>query len=381
MPSISVIIPIYNVEDYLEESLNSVLNQSFKDFEVICVNDGSTDGSLKILNKFKEKDVRIKIINQKNLGNGGARNTGLKHAIGEYVYFFDADDILLPNALEMMYDNITFNKSDIVIFKTIWMPEGKPLNYTPLFPFDKIFPNEDFNNFTFTYKEIKYYVMNSGSFAVWAKFYKKEFLEKYKEYLVFPEHTAFADVRFHVASVILASKISFLNEFLYKYRLENQNSVTNTKSNRWNIFHVVDSVEEFLIKTDNFEEFKNEFAKFKIYQLLHHMTTADSQELFFEKVHEEFLKFDINDLKLPKDYKGRWQLVIESKNYFDYLHDLIFFDEIKNNKYKIISNSKEIEKLNRENKKIKKEINEIKLSNSWKITKPLRKIKRKSKGG
>lgn len=65
MPAISVVIPVYNVEDYLEESLNSILNQTFKDFEVICINDGSTDNSLSILNKFKEKDIRIKIINQK----------------------------------------------------------------------------------------------------------------------------------------------------------------------------------------------------------------------------------------------------------------------------------------------------------------------------
>lgn len=380
MPAISVVIPVYNVEEYLEESLNSILNQTFKDFEVICINDGSTDNSLSILNKFKEKDIRIKIINQKNLGNGGARNTGLRQAIGDYVYFFDADDLLLPNALELMYENAVSNQSDLVIFKTIWMSEGESLNYTPVFPLDEEFSNVDFNNFTFTYKDIKYYVMNNSSFAVWAKFYKKEFLDKHVEYLVFPEHTAFADVRFHIASMILASRISFLNEFLYKYRLTNPNSVTNNKSNRWNIFPVVDSVEEFLIKSGNFNEFENDFAKFKIYQLLHHLSTAESRELFFEKIQEEFLKLDIVDLTLPKDYKGRYQLVIDSKDYSDYLHNLIFFDEIKNNKYHIISNSKEITKLKRENKKIKKEIKEIKSSNSWKITKPLRKIKQKGKG-
>lgn len=253
----------------------------------------------------------------------------MHHAIGEYVYFFDADDILLPNALELMYENAVSNNSDLVIFKTMWMHEGKPLNYTPVFPFDEEFSNVDFNNFTFTYKDIKYYVMNSGSFAVWAKFYKKEFLEAHEGYFVFPEHTAFADIRFHIANMILASKISFLNEFLYKYRLTNPNSVTNNKSNGWDIFPVIDSVEEFLIKSGNFNEFKNEFAKFKIYQLLHHLATAESQELFFEKIRDEFLKLEIDDLKLPKDYKGRYQLVIDSNDYSDYLHNLIFFDEIK----------------------------------------------------
>ena len=114
MAFISVIMPVYNVEKYLKNSLNSILTQSFTDIEVICVNDESTDGSLEILKEFEQKDRRVKVINQKNRGNGGARNTGLKHAKGEYVYFFDSDDALFPEALEKMYENITSNESDLV---------------------------------------------------------------------------------------------------------------------------------------------------------------------------------------------------------------------------------------------------------------------------
>jgi hypothetical protein len=101
--------------------------------------------------------------------------------------------------------------------------------------------------------------MDSGYFAVWAKFYKKEFLDEHGDILVFPENTAFGDVRFHIASMILASRISFVNDFLYRYTLSNKNSITQNKSNRMDIFGVVDSVEEFFMKTGYFEEFKDDF--------------------------------------------------------------------------------------------------------------------------
>ena len=134
----------------MEESLNSVLNQTFKDFEVICVNDGSTDKSLNILNDFKKKDDRIRIISQKNHGNGGARNTGLKNATGEYVYFFDADDLLFSNALEKMHGNAINNDSDLTIFKiTLFYDKDHLIYNNSAFPFDKIFKNNDFSNFTF----------------------------------------------------------------------------------------------------------------------------------------------------------------------------------------------------------------------------------------
>lgn len=383
MVIVSVVIPVYNVEKYLEESLNSVLNQTFNDLEVICVDDGSTDTSLEILNYFKNRDSRVKVITQENRGNGGARNTGLKHVAGDYVYFMDADDTLLEDAIEKMYKNAIYNGSDLVMFKIGWLKEGKPIDYdTQLWPFDKLFKDEDFNNFTFTYKDIKYYVMNSGSFAIWAKFYKKEFLDKYSDYFIFPENTAFADVKFHVSSLILASKISFADYFLYNYRLFTPNSVTMTKSNRSDIFDIVNGVEEFLIDSEHFNEFKNEFAQFKIYQLLHYMSSANSFE-YYENVKKEFLKININELSIPQEYKGRYMLLINSKNYLDYLHDVIIFNEAKNNKYHIINNTKEISRLKKENKKLikknteyKNHIKTMETSHSWKLTKPLRKIKR-----
>lgn len=115
MPKISVIIPVYNVEKYLPRCLDSIVNQTFKDIEIICVNDGSTDDSSKILEQYAKKDKRITIITQKNSGPSSARNTGLKHARGEYIGFIDSDDWVDTNFYELLLKNIDMNDADIAI--------------------------------------------------------------------------------------------------------------------------------------------------------------------------------------------------------------------------------------------------------------------------
>lgn len=373
MVLISVIMPVYNVENYLENSLNSILTQSFKDIEVICIDDESKDKSLEILKDFERKDNRVKVISQKNKGNGGARNTGLKHASGDYVYFIDSDDTMFPEALEKMYCNITSNRSDLVLFKVARYIEGEPLNYNrPIFPLDKKFVGENFDDFTFTYKDIKYYIMDSGYFAVWAKFYKKEFLDNYKDIFVFPENTAFGDVRFHIASLILASRISFVNDFLYKYTMSNVNSITQTQSNRMDIFKVVDSVEELFINTGFYEEFKDDFIKFKIHQLLFYMFSANSDE-YFNRVFQEFSKIRIEDFDVPAVYKGKYELVLDSRNYADFLRTITLFDDKRNEKYNIITATRESKKLIEENKKLRRKIKEYQSRKIIKLTDKLKK--------
>ena len=104
MIKISVIIPVYNVEKYLRRCLDSVINQTFRDLEIICVNDGSTADSLHIFEEYKKQDDRIILLNQENMGQGNARNIGLKIARGEYIGFVDADDWIDLNFFEKLYE-------------------------------------------------------------------------------------------------------------------------------------------------------------------------------------------------------------------------------------------------------------------------------------
>ena len=157
---ISIIIPVYNVEKYLNQCLDSILNQDFDDFEVICVNDGSTDYSLNILNDYAERDSRVKVISQINKGQGNARNTGLKYAEGKYIMFIDSDDYISEGSIKKIYFNALSNDSDIVIFEFYQFDEDRGTYDEFRMFIDDVFENVDFNDFTFNYKDIKNHVLN-----------------------------------------------------------------------------------------------------------------------------------------------------------------------------------------------------------------------------
>ena len=118
---LSVIIPVYNVEPYLEQCLDSVINQTYKNLEIICINDGSSDNSLKILEKYQKKDSRIKLINQKNKGLSEARNAGLDVAKGEYIAFVDSDDYLELNAYKEAMKVMLQDKNPLILYDYLFL--------------------------------------------------------------------------------------------------------------------------------------------------------------------------------------------------------------------------------------------------------------------
>lgn len=115
-PFFSIVLPVYNVEKYIDRCVNSVLSQNFDDYEIILVDDGSTDGSSLKCEEWREKDSRIRVIHKENDGLGMARNTGIENAKGEYIFFFDSDDYILPGLLKDVYDNIKATNSEAVFF-------------------------------------------------------------------------------------------------------------------------------------------------------------------------------------------------------------------------------------------------------------------------
>ena len=113
--TVSIVIPVYNAENFIKDCLDSILSQTYKDFEVILINDGSTDSSEKIIEEYIKKDDRICLINQENQGAPKARNLGIKKSKGKYIMFFDADDILKQNSLEILVSSISSNNASLVI--------------------------------------------------------------------------------------------------------------------------------------------------------------------------------------------------------------------------------------------------------------------------
>lgn len=365
MVEISVIVPVYNVEDYLSQCLDSIASQSFGDIEIICVDDGSDDNSLEILNDYAKRDSRIKVISQSNQGLGAARNEGLKNASGRYVFFIDSDDCIDSTTLEKLHDNASLNDSDIVLYKFLNFDDNNNLHKRAIaFKIEEIFGDIDYSNFTFTYKDAKRFVLNSA-FSACLKLYKKEFLDNYDDFY-FTEGIAFEDVLFHAKVMIRASRISFVPEFLYYYR-SNPDSILNTSKNGFYIFDVIDSVEEFLRDNGHYDEFENEFIFFKIAQIVMYLISTRSCS-YFDRAKEEFSKTVIKDEKTIKKYAVKaYYRVLSSDNYVDYL--------INYYEYKVSKLENRNKRLSNRNKQLEEDYDDVLKSSSWKVTKPLRAIK------
>ena len=116
IPAVSVIIPVYNAAEFLKDGLNSLLKQTLREIEIICVDDGSTDGSLVILKEFEKADARIRVIHQENQGAGAARNNGMDVARGKYLAFLDADDFFEKNMLKAAYDRAEETEAEVCVF-------------------------------------------------------------------------------------------------------------------------------------------------------------------------------------------------------------------------------------------------------------------------
>ena len=152
-PKISVIIPVYNTETYLLECLDSIVNQTLKDIEIICVNDGSTDNSLSILKEYASKDNRIKIIDKENEGQGYSRKVGLDNSTGKYILFCDSDDYYSElTAFEELYNYIEKVEVDVVIFSCI-LKQRYSIKYgTETYPKNEIFSYFDLDNILYGLK-------------------------------------------------------------------------------------------------------------------------------------------------------------------------------------------------------------------------------------
>jgi glycosyltransferase involved in cell wall biosynthesis len=314
MYDVSVIIPVYNVENYLSECLDSVCNQTLSNIEIICVNDGSSDDSLKILNQYRQVDDRIKVISQNNQGLSASRNNGLKEATGRYIYFLDSDDYIDITCLEKLYSNAVSNDSDVVLFKFQNVDDNKNVHKRGVeFKIDKIFGDIDYNHFNFTYNDVRRHVMNSA-FSACLKLYKREFIELFE----FPIGVHFEDVPVHVKVMLNAERISFVPEFLYYYR-SNPDSILNSNANGFDIFKVIDMVEEYLKENDFYDELENEFIFFKIAQILVYIESTNSEE-YFLMAKDEFSNIEIKNKKSLKKYALiGYRNVLNSKNYRDYL--------------------------------------------------------------
>lgn len=214
-PKLSVIIPIYNVEDYVEECLESIVKQSYNDLEIICINDGSTDNSRAVVEKCAKKDSRVTVINQKNAGVSEARNNGIDHASGEYITFVDPDDLLELNAYETAMN--VFEKEDVDL--VVWGYEVFPFSGTWYEKAGKV-PAKSYKS-----DSINAYFNEKSSTVVWNKIYKSNLIKdnsiRFKKGLKYGE-----DIHFNLLVFPKAKNIKFIPDKLYNYRIKREGSAT-----------------------------------------------------------------------------------------------------------------------------------------------------------
>lgn len=224
MDKITVIVPVYNVENYLEEAINSVISQTYKNLEILIIDDGSTDNSSQICDKYAKKDIRIKVFHQTNKGLSGARNTGLKNATGKYIMFLDSDDKFEPQACETMYKFIERTKADYAIGNYINIDEDGSKWENP------IFKKDTYKEFTLSIKDYEksFYIMNS---AVWNKIFRKSFLDSLN--ITFVERLPAEDAIFTTTCFIKSKKVCYIPEVIYQYRQRYSNSISNSCSKKY----------------------------------------------------------------------------------------------------------------------------------------------------
>lgn len=217
MSKISVIIPVYNVEAYLRQCIDSVLNQSFKDIEIILIDDGSTDDSGNICDLYCAQDDRIHVIHKKNEGLACARNDGIALASAQYIMFVDSDDWVERDFCIEPYNKAVKNNADIVLF-----------THNRIYGNGKIVPiRTNMKSGSLSKSEALYYSVTVTN-AVWIGIYRKQLFEKIR----FPQGKLYEDVGITHRLFYSASNIHLINRFLYNRRVERVGSITNSSDTR-----------------------------------------------------------------------------------------------------------------------------------------------------
>lgn len=250
---ISIILPCYNVDKYLPKCLNSIVNQTYKNLEIICIIDGSPDNSLAICNEYAEKDSRIVIVEQENQGVAASRNNGLKFATGQLIMFVDADDWINAVTCEKAIKSMQTNDADVVIWSYIreFAGSSKPKD---IFNFES--KSLSFNETRNVYRRLFGLFENELSnpentdslVTVWGKLYKREILEGI-QFIDSSILSTAEDLLFNIYVFSRVKKVSYINERLTHYRKDNKSSITsNYKSKLYNEWDILfDKLQEEII--------------------------------------------------------------------------------------------------------------------------------------
>lgn len=294
MKRISVILPIYNVEKYLGECLSSILTQTLKEIEVICINDGSSDNCLNILERYKKNDDRIIIINQKNQGSGIARNNGLKIAKSEYIAFMDPDDYYYDeNALFNLYQKAKENDADLCGGNFVLVCEN--VDDCNIKKEEREY--KETTNYTFKQNFLGTADDYKSASWFWRFIYKNDFLKSNN--VKFPKYKRFQDIPFLAKSLSLSKNIYFLNKIVYCYRI-NHKVIKYSREQQKDILLALKECFDIYINNKKYEQYSDIFTIFIEMVDVFSSYIENEEIILVNQTYDELNLGILNDSLFPK---------------------------------------------------------------------------------
>lgn len=324
MATVSVIIPVFNAEKYISTCIESLISQSYSDFEIICVDDGSTDNSPRILQQYMSMDPRIKIIEQKNQFAGNARNTGMEVASGKYCMFLDVDDFFEKNMIELQVRQIERDHADICICDAdIYDDQAGTFRKSEWLLAKSYIPHVPFNR-----EEIKDHIFFIKTPAAWNMIISSAFIKEHA--LKFQETKNTNDLYFTYAALNLAQKITVVDMVLVHYRIgTGSNLQSGNDKSPLDFCRAFLKLKELLIEKGIFDEVKRGYISLYLTNFEYHMFTLQSVQSFevlydyFKENGRQELELDCHDVECFCNNKERFKLlcdVVDSDSMSGYLY-------------------------------------------------------------
>lgn len=284
---VSVIVPVYNSEKYLKQCIDSILTQTLKDIEIICIDDGSTDKSGRILDRYASEDARVKVFHQENRGYGAAMNTGIAKAKGSYTGIVESDDCILPEMYETLYNAAESDGSEVVKSDAYYWYES--IGYRKRIHRENLEKYYDRNLYDMDRNVFFDFYMN-----IWTGIYKREFLEREGIRFHESEGASYQDNGFWMLTMMYCRSAKWLNKAFYLYRQDNEESSIKSKEKIMAMTREYEYVERFLLEKKDYKNLSYCFY----YKLFRHrgnfLRIADKDKLAFcEQMRRDYL-----------DYKG-----------------------------------------------------------------------------
>lgn len=304
MPKISIIIPVYKVEKYIHECINSIINQTLQDIEIILIDDGSPDNCPQICDKYAQKDQRIKVYHQKNKGAATARNLGISKASGDYLLILDSDDIFSYDLCQKLYDEAIKHNNDITMCHSVEFDNktNKELPSKWIIK-DCFLPQQH----VFNYTNIPKHIIGFCQGWSWDKLYKTSFVRK--NHLKFQNLKCTNDMYFVMLSLILAERISIIDDILIRHRQNNFSSISNSRDkNPYCFIQAIYALKKTLEEKNLYEYVKQSFINWNVEFCFWHLDTLknkkNKQKLLNKLKKEVFIKLDVYSLNADYFYKN-----------------------------------------------------------------------------